>query len=265
MTIARDSVNREAATIFDLARGPLLKASLLRLEDSQHLFVLTMHHIISDGWSMANLVNQVLTCYQAFRRGAENPLPALRIQYKDYAVWQRQQLSGAELETHQNYWRQQFAGEVPVLALPTDFARPPVKTYRGDRVTRMLAPVTQDALRLGQQQGATLFMVLLAAVKALLYRYTSQQDIIVGSPLAGRERQELEEQIGFYVNTLALRTRLSAEDSFRKLLDKVKATTLEAYQHQIYPFDRLVEEMHLSRDASRSPLFDVLAVLQNLE
>jgi len=266
ITTARDIANREAAMIFDLACGPLLKARLLRLEDDQHLFVLTMHHIISDGWSMAVLVDQVLNCYQAFRRGDENPLPPLRIQYKDYAVWQRQQLSGAQLETHQNYWWQQLGGEIPVLALPTDFPRPPVKTYSGDRMTSVLAQaVVQDALRLGQQQGASLFMVLLATVNALLYRYTFQQDIIVGSPLAGRERQELEEQIGFYVNTLALRTRPSADDSFSALLDKVKTTTLEAYEHQIYPFDRLVDELRLRRDASRSPLFDVLVVLQNLE
>src|SRR6185369_13665956 len=191
------------------------------------------------------LVDQVLTCYKAFSRGAENPLPPLRIQYKDYAVWQLAQLTGAQLEAHQSYWWKQFSGEVPVLALPNDFPRPPVKTYHGDRVTGVLDyDATQTAFKLGQQQGASLFMVLLAAVDALLYRYTMQQDIVIGSPLAGRDHHELEEQIGYYINTLALRTRPSGDDSFGVLLEKVKTTTLEAYEHQIYPFDRLVDELH---------------------
>ncbi|HYV09752.1 MAG TPA: amino acid adenylation domain-containing protein, partial [Pyrinomonadaceae bacterium] len=266
MTTARKIANRDAVTVFDLSRGPLLKANLLRLEDSQYLFVLTMHHIISDGWSMAVLVDQVLNCYKAFSSGAEDPLPPLRIQYKDYAVWQREQLTGAQLEAHQSYWWKQFSGEVPVLALPNDFPRPPVKTYHGDRVTGVLDhDATQTAFKLGQQQGASLFMVLLAAVNALLYRYTMQQDIVIGSPLAGRDHHELEEQIGYYINTLALRTRPSGDDSFGVLLEKVKTTTLEAYGHQIYPFDRLVDELHLRRDTSRLPLFDVLIEVQNTD
>ena len=263
---AAEAANRDAATVFDLARGPLLRARLLRLADERHLFVLVMHHIISDGWSMGVLVNEVLANYKAFSRGEESPLPPLRIQYKDYAAWQREQLEGERLEAHQRYWHGQFADEAPALALATDFPRPAVKTYGGGRVGGPLGrEAARAAERLGQEAGASLFMVLLAAVNALLYRYTSQEDVVVGSPIAGRDRKELEGQIGFYVNTLALRTRPSGRDTFAGLLEKVKATTLAAYEHQIYPFDRLVDELRLRRDASRSPLFDVLVVLQNLE
>jgi amino acid adenylation domain-containing protein/non-ribosomal peptide synthase protein (TIGR01720 family) len=263
---AAEAADRDAATVFDLAREPLLRARLLRLDDERHLFVLTMHHIISDGWSMGVLVNEVLANYKAFSRGEESQLPPLRIQYKDYAAWQHEQLAGERLEAHQRYWHGQFADEAPALALATDFPRPAVKTYRGDHVGGPLdREAARAAQRLGQEAGASLFMVLLAAVNALLYRYTSQEDIVVGSPIAGRDRKELEGQIGFYVNTLALRTRPSGRDTFAELLETVKAVTLAAYEHQIYPFDRLVDELRLRRDASRSPLFDVLVVLQNME
>ena len=263
---AAAAANRAAATVFDLARGPLLRARLLRLADERHLFVLTMHHIISDGWSMGVLVNEVLANFKAFSRGEESPLPPLRIQYRDYAAWQHEELAGDRLEAHQRYWHGQFADEAPALALSTDFPRPAVKTYGGDHVVGPLGgEAARTAQRLGQEAGASLFMVLLAAVNALLYRYTSQEDIVVGSPIAGRDRKELEGQIGFYVNTLALRTRPAGRDTFAELLEKVKATTLAAYEHQIYPFDRLVDELRLRRDASRSPLFDVLVVLQNME
>ncbi|WP_343858175.1 condensation domain-containing protein, partial [Fulvivirga kasyanovii] len=178
---------------------------------------------------------------------------------RDYAHWQHEQLQGEQLQSHSGYWHGQFFDGVPVLDLPTDHARPSVKKYEGSsaglKLDKELLPVLQEV---SKQEGASLFMVLQAAVYALLYRYTGQEDIVLGTPVSGREHHDLEGQIGFYVNTLALRTRFSGEEGFVHLLDKVKETTLEGYNHQVYPFDRLVDELDLSRDMSRSPLFDVM-------
>jgi amino acid adenylation domain-containing protein len=248
---------------FDLAEGPLLRAGLYQVEDQKWVFAFVMHHIISDGWSMEILVKELLLLYNASAQGEANPLAPLRIQYKDYAAWQQGQLQGESLAAYQQYWLEQFAGELPVLELPTDFARPAVKTYAGGMVSGSIRKETVQALKsLVQQQGGTLFMGLLAGVKALLYRYTGQQDLVIGSPIADRQHVDLEHQIGFYVNTLALRTRFAGEDSFLDLLEQVKGVTLGAYQHQVYPFDELVEQLHLQRDPSRNPLFDVWMLLQ---
>jgi tyrocidine synthetase-3 len=251
---------------FDLSAGPLLRASLYRIEDGKWVFSYVMHHIISDGWSMNILIRELLQFYNAHAKGQGNPLEPLRIQYKDYAAWQQQQLNGENLETHKQYWLKQFEGELPVLELPASRPRPAAKTYNGKHTHLTLnAELGQGLKALSQQQGGTLFMGVLAAVKALLYRYTAQEDIIIGSPIAGREHADLEGQIGFYLNTLALRSRFSGSGSFRQLLDHVKQVTLDAYEHQVYPFDELVEALNLRRDMSRSALFDVMVVLQNNE
>ncbi|WP_442591972.1 amino acid adenylation domain-containing protein [Pedobacter sp. AW31-3R] len=259
-------VREELLQAFDLAAGPLLRASLYQLEDQKWIFSYTMHHIISDGWSMGVLITELLNLYNSRIRNAEMTYNPLKIQYKDYAVWQQAQLSGESLALHKDYWLQQFSGSLPVLELPQDKLRPVQKTYDGAVLNRRLPATLNEAFKkLGQDQGCTLFMSLLAVVNTLLYRYSGQEDIIVGTPIAGREHLDLEEQIGFYVNTLAIRSRFDGTGSFLDLLRKVREVTLGAYEHQVYPFDELVDELNLHRDMSRNSLFDVLIVLENAE
>ena len=259
-------VREELMQVFDLAKGPLLRASLYRLEEQKWLFSYTMHHIISDGWSMGVLIAELLSLYNSRLRNTEHSYSPLKIQYKDYAVWQQAQLSGGSLALHKDYWLEQFSGPLPVLELPQDKLRPVQKTYDGAVLSRRLPATLNEAFkRLGQDQGCTLFMSLLSVVNTLLYRYSGQEDIIVGTPIAGREHIDLEEQIGFYVNTLALRSRFEGTGSFLDLLRKVREVTLGAYEHQVYPFDELVDELNLQRDMSRNSLFDVLIVLENAE
>lgn len=249
---------------FDLAEGPLLRAELFRLEPQKWVLSFSMHHIISDGWSLGLLIKELLTVYNAFVNGESNPLSPLRIQYKEYAAWQQQQLGNEHHETHKNYWLQQLSGTLPVLELLTDMPRPAIKTYSGGVVGKTISKETTDGIKvLGQQHGATLFMELMAAVNLLLHLYTGQEDLILGSPIAGREHSDLEEQIGLYLNTIVLRTRFKKEESFTSLVENVRSVTLGAYEHQVYPFDELVENLELKRDMSRTPLFDVLIVLQN--
>ncbi|WP_254640141.1 non-ribosomal peptide synthetase [Chitinophaga sp. GbtcB8] len=253
-----------AATLFDLRTGPLLRAVLYQVADNKWVFSFVMHHIISDGWSMSILIRELLDLYHAYTVGAAHPLLPLRIQYKDYAAWQQSQLSEAALEPHKHWWLQQLSGELPLLDLPGDHARPAVKTYNGAAVNMLLSKTLTHGLQsLVNEQGGTLFMGLLAAVNVLLHRYTSQEDIIIGTPVAGRMHSDLEDQVGLYVNTLAIRNQFSSTDSYRSLLEKVKQTTLGAYEHQVYPFDELVDALPLRRDMSRSALFDVMVILQN--
>jgi amino acid adenylation domain-containing protein len=260
----RKLIAQQDAQAFNLRTGPLMRAALVRMEEKKWVLHCVLHHIISDGWSMHILVQELMRLYDAYSRGAESPLPSLRIQYKDYAAWQQEQLNSEQFCEDKAYWLRQFEGGLPVLELPTDHARPAVKTYNGAVVERHLPFEVGNALAsLSQQQGGTLFIGLLAAVKALLYRYSGQTDIITGTPIAGREHAELEEQIGFFLNTLALRTRFSPEASFLELLEQVKEVTLGAFAHQRYPLDELVESLELRRDSSRNPLFDVMVVLQN--
>src|SRR6185503_4749619 len=228
------------------------------------IFHFTMHHIISDGWSMELLRNEVLHNYVEYQSGVEPENAPLRIQYKDYASWQQQQLSSAAFAEHREYWLDQLSGELPVLSLPSFRRRPLIQTYRGYELSTVIGRGTADRLRsVCQAGGSTLFMGLLGVLNTLFYRYTGLEDMIVGSPVAGREHADLEDQIGFYVNMLPLRTRLSGKDSYREVLSKVRAVTMAGYAHQMYPFDRLVEELGLHRDISRSPVFDVLMVLHN--
>ena len=262
----QEQVQQQFATPFDLSKGPLLRAGLIQTADKQWVFTYMMHHIISDGWSMGVLINELLVLYNAYSNGMPNPFPPLRIHYKDYAAWQQEQLSGASLQQHAQYWLKQMEGELPVLDLLGDKNRPPVKTYNGGRTAIMVNPLAAQRLKtLCQEQGGTLFMGLVGAINALLYKYTGQQDIVLGTQIAGRVNEDLENQIGFYLNTLALRTRFTNEDSFKTLLGKVKQVTLGAYQHQVYPFDELVNALPMQRNASRNPLFDVSVVLQNAD
>ncbi len=254
----------EAKQPFALSLGPLLRASLLRLGEEEHILLLTLHHIISDGWSMAILVQEVAALYEAFSLGQPSPLVDLPIQYADFSYWQRQWLQGEILEAEIAYWQKQLAGSSSVLQLPTDRPRPAVKTFRGSLKTFELSPELTSAIReLGRQEGVTLFMTLMAAFQTLLYRYSGQEDISVGTPIANRNRSETEALIGFFVNTLVIRTDLSGEPSFKQLLHRVRETALDAYAHQDVPFEKLVEALQPERDLSHTPLFQVMLVLQN--
>ncbi len=256
-------IEKDANKPFDLEQGPLLRASLLHVSDDHYVFYYNIHHTISDGWSMEVLFNDVMAYYNTYTSG-EQHIEELRIQYKDYALWQLKQLEEDSFQSHQEYWLSQIQGDLPLIDLPTSKKRPVVKTNNGAALETYLSKEVSIGLKdFSVRNGGTLFMGLLASLKVLFYRYTGQDDIIIGSPVAGREHQDLENQIGFYVNTLALRNQLNAEDSFEEFFENVKNRTLEAYSHQMYPFDRLVEEVDLKRDTSRGAIFDVMMVLQN--
>src|SRR5256884_4177950 len=254
----------EAQRPFDLTRGPLLRAQVLRLSERVHVLQFTMHHIISDGWSMEVLFQELSALYAAYATGQPSPLPQLPIQYADFSLWQRQWLQGEELEGQLAYWQQHLVGAPAVLELPTDRPRPAVQTFRGASHSFELSkPLSQALKKLSQGEGVTLFMTLLAAFQALLWRYTGQADLVVGSPIANRTRAEIEGLIGFFVNTLALPTVLAGGPSFRELLRRVRQVALGAYVHQDVPFERVVEAVRPQRDPSRNPLFQVMFALQN--
>ncbi|MBU8900903.1 amino acid adenylation domain-containing protein, partial [Corallococcus sp. M34] len=261
---ARRLAENEAWQPFNLAKGPLLRTALLRLGEEHHVLLLTMHHIVSDGWSMGILVREIAALYAALNTGTTPNLPPLPVQYADFATRQRQWLQGEALEAQLGYWKDQLAGAPSVLELPTDRPRPAVQSQRGARVTLYLGTALSDALKaLAQREGVTPFMLLLAAFQTLLARYTAQDDISVGSPIAGRTQAETEGLIGFFINTLVLRARMTPDLTFKELLAQVRATTLSAYEHQHVPFEKLVEVLQPARDLSRSPLFQVMFALQN--
>lgn len=250
---------------FDLSCQLLLHAKLLRLAEQKYRLLLTLHHIIADGWSMGVLIRELATLYEAFSQEKPSPLPELPIQYIDFTYWQHQWLQSERIQPLLEYWKQQLSGDLPVLNLPTDHPRSPVQTFKGAQAKLVLPQTLTKALkRLSHQEGVTLFMTLLAAFKTLLYRYTGQTDILVGSPIASRNRAEIETLIGFFVNILVLRTNLNGEPSFRELLSRVKSTALAGYVHQNLPFEKLVEELQPGRDLSYNPLFQVAFVLQNV-
>jgi amino acid adenylation domain-containing protein len=249
---------------FDLAQGPLVRVALLRLRQEEHVLLLTLHHIVFDGWSKDVLLRELLALYQALSAGKPSPLPPLPIQYADYSVRQRQETQGEGMERQLAYWKRQLAGSPGLLELPTDRPRALAQTSRGARGSLFLPAPLSAALRaLSQREGATLFMTLLAAFQALLFRYTGQEDIAVGTPMAGRNRVEVEGLIGLFVNTLVLRTDLSGDPSFRELLGRVREVALGAYGHQDVPFERLVEELQPERSLSHTPFFQAMFVLQN--
>jgi amino acid adenylation domain-containing protein len=261
--VIRQLAGAEIQQAFDLGQGPLLRARLLRLSDADYVLILTMHHIVSDGWSMNIFIRELAALYDAFIAGRQPALAALPIQYADYAVWQRQWLQGAVLAAQLAYWRQQLA-ELPTLNLPTDHSRPPVQTFRGARQPFVLPPaLSADLTALAQSDGATLFMLLLAAFQTLLARHSRQRDIVIGSPIAGRHQLEIEGLIGCFINTLVLRTDLSGNPPFRELLGRVRQICMGAYAHQDLPFEKLVEELQPTRDLSRQPLFQTLFILQD--
>ncbi|HEY6349974.1 MAG TPA: amino acid adenylation domain-containing protein [Candidatus Angelobacter sp.] len=262
---AQRLIGNEARAPFDLQHGPLLRARLLRLDVEDHLLLLTMHHIVSDGWSLDIFVREVAAFYEATLGGKAPVFGTLPIQYIDYALWQREQLQGDALEAGLQYWKRQLAGAIPPLQLPTDHPRPRIQGYRGAQCHLSLEQdFGQKFTLLARIQDITLFMFLLAAWKLLLSRYSGQEDLVVGSPVANRTRAEVEGLIGYFANTLPLRTDLGGDLTVRELLRRVRETALNAYAHQEIPFEKLLEELQPVRDPSRQPLFQVVFTLQNL-
>ena len=259
-------VSAEARRPFDLSTGLLIRATLFKLTEAEHVFLLTMHHIVSDGWSLDVFFGELSSLYEALSLGKPASLPRLPIQYADFAVWQRQWLQGEVLEKQLGYWRQQLANAPPVLELPTDHPRPQMQTYRGGKQSLVISERLYEALKLlSNSEGVTLFMTLLAAFKLLLHRYTGQDDIVLGTPIAGRNRVEIEKLIGFFVNTLVLRTDVSGNPPFQRLLHRIQKVTLGAYSNQDLPFEKLVEELQPERDLLRNPLFQVFFNMVNVD
>jgi non-ribosomal peptide synthetase component F len=266
---AKQLIEQESQRPFDLATGPLLRLTLLKLDETEHILLLNLHHIVSDDWSIGVLIRELKAIYTAFALKQPCPLPELPLQYADFAHWQREWLQelGAThespLQAQLAYWRQQLGG-IERLNLPSDRPKPARQTYQGAIQFLELPKSIREALEaLSQQEGVTLYMTLLAAFQTLLYRYTQQEDIAVGSPIANRNRSEIEGLIGFFVNSLVLRTDLSGNPTFQELLGRVREVTLGAYAHQDVPFEKLVEELHCQRSLNDHPLFQVIFALQN--
>lgn len=259
----------EAGRPFDLLRGPLLRGTLLRLGDrwgqSEHGLLLTMHHIVSDDWSAALFFGELAALYEAFCAGQDSPLPPLPIQYADYAVWQREWLQGEELERQLSYWKEQLTGAPEVLALPTDRPRPAAQSYRGASYEFMLSAELTDQLHaLSRREEVTRFMTLLAAFNVVLHYETGQDDIVVGTDIANRNRKEIEGLVGFFVNQLVMRTNLSDDPTFSQLLGRTRHATLDAYAHQELPFDKLVEILRPRRNLALAPVFQIKMILHNV-
>ena len=260
----RRLTSEETQKPFDLTTDSLLRVVLLRMKDDEHVLIVTLHHIVADGWSVGVLVREVAALYEAKSEGGESPLAELSIQYADYAVWQREWLRGEALERQLAYWRQQLADLPPTLNLPTDKPRPSIQTYDGAHESFVLSrTLTEQLNELCKREGVTPYMLLLAAFQVLLARYTGEEEIVVGTPVAGRSRQELEPLIGFFVNTLVLRTSLCGRPDFLEVLRRVREVALGAFAHQDVPFEMLVEELQPERDLSHTPLFQVMFSFQN--
>ncbi|MEY9094723.1 amino acid adenylation domain-containing protein, partial [Paenibacillus sp. RC84] len=251
---------RDFVRPFDLAKPPLLRVGLVEMAAERHVLLFDMHHIVSDGVSMDVLVEEFVRLY------SEEALEPLRIQYKDYAVWQQSETQKEQLKRQEAYWLDVFQGELPVLELPTDYARPAVQSYEGRTLEYFLDAQKSDALKqLAAETGTTLYMVLFAAYTVMLHKYTGQEDLIVGTPIAGRNHGDVEPLIGMFINTLAIRSYPAADKTFLSYLQEVKETTLGAYEHQNYPFEELVEKVQIARDLSRNPIFDTMFTLQNTD
>ena len=249
---------------FELTEAPLIRLKLFKTAENKRLFYYNMHHIISDGWSMNVLAEDTMAFYKALLKKEEANLPQLNLQYKDYASWQINELSSAVSDTHRKYWRNKLSGNVPVLNLPSFSKRPQNRTFNGHEISTTLDKELTVAIRnYVKEQEGTLFVFIIASINVLFHRYTQQEDILLGTPIAGRNHPEFERQIGCYMNTLTLRNSIKGDQSFDQLFNQVKKELFDAYAHQDFPFDRLVEELKIERDSSRHPLFDVMIVLQN--
>ena len=258
--------SEEAKTPFDLAQGPLIRARLISLGDDEHVFLLTQHHIVSDGWSTGILIREFNALYQSFAEGGSNPLPALAIQYPDYAAWQRQWFNGDRLQRQADYWRESLVDAPVLLTLPTDRPRPPRQSFVGATIAmRLDEKLTEDLKRLSQKYGTTLFMVLTSAWSAVLSKLSGQDDLVIGTPTANRGRREVESLIGFFVNTLALRIDLSNDPRLCDILSRVRKVALAAQDHQDLPFEQVVEIVQPPRRLDHTPVFQVMFAWQNNE
>ena len=257
-------MRQEALNPFDLQADWPFRAALLRLKPDDHLLLVVVHHIASDGWSSGILVRELSILYEAFLEGKPSPLPELSLQYADFACWQREWLQGEVLDKQLGYWKKQLGGEIPYLELPTDRPRATRRSFQGATLSFRFSPeLTSKLYQLSRQEGTTLFMTLLAGFQLLLYRYTGQEELLVGTVIANRNRVEIEGLIGFFVNTLVMKGNLTGNPTFRELLGRVKASAIDAYDHQDLPFERLVEELQPERNLNQNPLFQVAFALQN--
>ena len=253
-------IAKEFLTPFDLSKAPLLRAWLIKIGKEKYILFYDMHHIISDGTSLPILVREFATLYN----GEE--LPALKLQYKDFSAWQNELLRTEAIKNQEEYWLETFAGEIPVLNIPTDYPRPSVKSIEGGRIKFTVGRKLAEKLsRLAIKTGTTLYMVLLSAYNILLFKYTGQEDIIVGSPIAGRPHADLRNIIGMFVNTLVMRNFPAGSKTYQEFLNEVKENSQKAYENQDYQFEELVEKLNLQRDMSRNPLFDTMFILQNMD
>ena len=253
---------KEVRHNFDLEAESLIRVFLIKKSAAEYLLISVMHHIISDGWSSSVMIADLFSIYRSITENIPSLLTPLSIQYKDFAEWQQSNLTSDAIEVDKEYWLNQFKEEVPILDIPTYNIRPSIKTYNGKTIEKCFdKDVIQGFKKVCKDQGATLFMGLLSTVNILLHKYTNQSDIVIGSPFAGRDQSELQDQIGFYVNTVGLRTSITKEDTFKTLLNQVKTKTLDAYTHQNFPFDGLIKSLEIKNDRSRNPLFDVMLTL----
>ncbi|WP_428231982.1 amino acid adenylation domain-containing protein [Flavobacterium sp.] len=258
-------LKEDAYAPFDLKNGPLVRASILQLSDDEYVFYYNIHHIICDGWSIDVLAKDVFALYEYYLEGKLSELSTLKIQYRDYAAWQQNELQQEQNNGHKKYWLKSLAGELPTLDLPYQKARPPIKTYAGNSLkTYISSDLTNRLRKYGQNQGGSLFIGLLAVWNVLFHKYTAEKDLIIGTPVAGRDHADLNDQIGFYLNMLPLRNTIDAEESFKSFYNTVKEKTIQSYEHQMYPFDSLVDDLDIRNDTSKSVIFDVMLVLQNI-
>jgi amino acid adenylation domain-containing protein len=257
-------LEEEFSLPFNLVNGPLIRARLVKLKNDQHLFLFTMHHIISDGWSRGLLLKELMVLYAAYNQGKPNPLQPLRVQYKDYAAWQNALLSGDQLQASRTYWHQKLAGELPVINLPVDYARESTRSYAGDTIRFTLSKKESDQVRqLCSEQKVSLFVFFVTVINVFLYKQTGQKDIIVGTTIASRNNPDIEGLIGLFLNSIVLRNELNRRDKFKNCLQNVKKTVLEAYENQLYPLETLLNELNIEKIENRNPLYDVLVVLNN--
>jgi len=260
----QEITRKEAEKLFNLSKGPLIRSTLIKLSKNEHVFIIAMHHIVSDGWSSNIFIQEFAKLYNAFYSNKPSPLPELKIQYADFAVWQRQYLKGEFIEEKKKYWKNQLANAPMLLKLPLDYPRPSVQKFKGKTQYFYLSPdFTQKINQFSQQNGATLFMSMFAVFAALLYRYTGQDDILIGTPVANRNHTQIEDLIGFFVNTIVLRVNFQDSLSFDELLKQVKQTAIDGYNHQDLPFEQVVEELQVKRDLSYTPIFQVMFILLN--
>jgi bacitracin synthase 2 len=257
-------ISVESARPFDLAAGNLLRVNLYEIAEQEYILLLTMHHIVSDAWSGEILIQEVFRLYDAYQQGKENPLAVLKIQYKDYVFWQKEQFISEWKNEAKSFWLNHFSGEIPILELPTSFNRPTLKSFQGKTIFKHISPDIQIQLfEITKQHNTSMFMLLSAIVNVLLYRYSGQTDIVIGTPVSGRNHTDLENQVGIFINTLAVKNQINPDESFADFLKKFTEKTLASFEFQDYPFDQLVEDLAIERDTSRTPLFDVMVSIQN--